>query len=178
MEPPSLSQIQKILEKTLAKLIIARHKKHSDLALYNVLKNCLKIAEICRRNQKELDHLNNLLQTRSLLPGKTRQYIEHSSDIYQRVCLYVFHGEEHSANINRYAIALREAVKQKVTAETLISELLVGGINRFFCCRAGTKRTKIVSLLRLNEQIEHEKGAKLTLVLKELNGVYKIISFT
>jgi hypothetical protein len=94
------------------------------------------------------------------------QYVERGSDAYQRVCRYIFWGEEHTANINRYAIALREAGKQGVRSGELLKRLRSGGVNQFYLKRPLHSETISTRCIRLERQITHEKSATITLVLK------------
>jgi hypothetical protein len=83
-------------------------KRGADGELYEALVLALRAAEMCIAN---IDHDIELGRVIASMPRgeKNRQYVERGSDAYQRVCRYVFFGEEHTANINRYAIAIREA---------------------------------------------------------------------
>ena len=127
----------------------------------------------------EYQVLNGLIQQLPLLEGKTRRYVERSSDIYQRVCRFMFHGEEHTANANRYAHCLREAARQGVKSGKLVGELSSGGINKFFMTRPsqGREREVETKCLRLNKAIRQYRSDTITLKLKRgADGVYEVLS--
>lgn len=174
------SKVEAIIRRCPVALLVTRHKKHADLQLYQVLADCLEIAEICLRDIVEYEVLNRLIGELPIIGGKTRQYVERSSDIYQRTCRFMFHGEEHTANVNRYAICLREAAKQQVTSKILIRELRDGGINKFFLSRPSQNQEREVATkcLRLDRQIRHYKSAVIRLVLRRtVEGAYEVLEF-
>lgn len=170
-------RIEPIISRCEAEPFVTSHKRCSDIALYRILRDCLQISEICISDETELSILNTRLRTLPLLPGKTRQYIEHSSDVYQRVCRLVFHGEGHSANINRYAICIREAAAHQITHENLIETLNAsGGISNFYLRRPGLQQIIRTKCIRLDQQIIHHKHETITLKLLRLpNNVYKVL---
>lgn len=128
-----VSKVEQILKRTMAFDITIRHKKHADISLYTVLANCLEICEVCQRDSKELGILNDLISKLPILNGRNRQYVEKGSDIYQKTCRFIFHGEEHTGNMYRYAVCLREAANQKIPSNKLIETLTnQGGINKLF----------------------------------------------
>lgn len=174
-----LSKIEAIIAKSPVAQLMKRHKRHADQQLYRVLADCMAIAEICLKDVNEYEVLNGLIKKLPVVEGQTRQYVEKSSDIYQRVCRFMFHGEEHTANTNRYAHCLREAAKQGVKSGKLIDELSNGGINKFYHARPSqSTRERIVrtKCLRLNKQIEHYKSDKLVLTLKRnAEGFYDVL---
>ena len=159
-------------------MLMTRHKKHADMQLYQVLADCMEICEVCLRDIKEYEVLNKLIAKLPIIDGKTRQYVESSSDIYQRTCRFMFHGEEHTANVNRYAISLREAARQGVKSKKLITELSSGGINKFFLKRPSQNQEREVETkcLRLDRAIRHYKSATITLKLKRnVDNVYEVL---
>lgn len=160
---------------------MGRHKKHADMQLYQVLRDCMEICEVCLRDIREYEVLNGLIKKLPIIKGKTRQYVERSSDIYQRTCRFMFHGEEHTANTNRYAHCLREAARQGVNSKKLIAELVDGGINRFFVTRPSQGQVRVVATkcLRLDRQIRHLKDVEITLVLKRtVDNVYEVLKIS
>ncbi len=176
-----LSRVEVIIARSPVNQLVQRHKKHADTQLYRVLADCMEIAEICLDDASEYEVLNTLIKRLPLIEGKTRQYVEKSSDIYQRVCRFMFHGEEHTANTNRYAHCLREAAKHGVKSAKLVGELSSGGINKFFLRRQSQNREREISTkcLRLDRAITHYKSGFITLTLKrDAEGVYKILSLT
>jgi len=175
------SKVEAIIKRSPVALLMKRHKKHADLQLYQVLADCMEIAEVCLRDIREYEVLNKLIGKLPMVEGKTRQYVERSSDIYQRTCRFMFHGEEHTANVNRYAICLREAAKLKVTSNALIRELADGGINKFFLSRPSQSQERVVATkcLRLDRQVRHYKSAIIRLKLKRtVEGAYEVLEFS
>jgi hypothetical protein len=173
-----LSKIELIIAQSPIAALLGRHKKHADMQLYKVLADCMEISEICLRDIKEYEVLNGLIQKLPVIDGKNRHYVERSSDIYQRVCRFMFHGEEHNANTNRYAHCLREAARQGVKGKALVAELSKGGINKFYLKRPNQSREVRVSTkcLRLDRAIAHSRRASFTLNLKRgEDGVYKVL---
>lgn len=174
----SRSRIEQIIKNSPVALLMSRHKKHADLELYQVLRDCMEIAEICLRDPEEYAVLDKLIAKLPLAQGKTRQYVERSSDIYQRTCRYLFHNEEHTANVNRYAICLREAAKVKVTSKTLVAELVNGGINKFYQSRPSQTQERMVrtKCLRLDKTVQHYKSDQIVLTLKRnVESFYEVI---
>jgi hypothetical protein len=175
------SRVEAIIKRSPVALLMMRHKKHADLQLYQVLADCMEIAEVCLSDIGEYEVLNKLIGELPIVEGKTRQYVERSSDIYQRTCRFMFHGEEHTANVNRYAHCLREAAKQQVTSKALIKELVDGGINKFFHMRPSQNQEREVATkcLRLDRQIRHYKSAIIRLQLRRtVEGAYEVLEFS
>jgi hypothetical protein len=155
-----------IIEAARALMPIRRRGANSDL--YTALVLALKASELCIADIEQDVALGKAVAE---LPkgGKNRQYVERGSDSYQRVCRYIFFGEEHTANINRYAIALREAGKQGVISSELLSRLQKGGVNQFYLKRPLRSDSISTRCIRLNRQITHLKAAQVTLVLRRLD---------
>ncbi len=171
-----MSRVEDIISRSPVAALMSRHKRHADATLYRVLADCLEIAEVCQRDAAEMEVLDQLIEQLPLLEGRTRQYVEKGSDIYQRTCRFMFHGEEHTANTNRYAITLREAARQGIKSRKLIAELAQGGINRFFLSRPSQTATVATKCLRLDRQIQHHKGATITLRLKRtVDNIYEVL---
>lgn len=173
-----LSKVEIIIARSPVQMLMKRHKRHADMQLYQVLADCMEIAEVCLRDPDEYEVLNGLIKKLPVIEGKNRHYVENSSDIYQRVCRFMFHGEEHNANTNRYAHCLREAARQNVKAKTLIAELSDGGINKFFMTRPSQNREVEIETkcLRLDRQIKHFRREPFTLELKrQSDGSYKVL---
>lgn len=91
-----------------ARALMPIRKRGANSELYHALVLAMQASEICLADINEDWALSEAI---AALPkgNKNRQYVERGSDAYQRVCRYVFWSEEHTANINRYAITLREA---------------------------------------------------------------------
>ena len=176
-----LSRVEVIIARSPVNLLVQRHKKHADTQLYRVLADCMEMAEVCLSDADEYEVLNTLIKALPLIEGKTRQYVERSSDIYQRVCRFMFHGEEHTANTNRYAHCLREAANRGIKSAKLVNELSNGGINKFFLRRPSQSREREISTkcLRLDRAIKHYKKDSITLKLKrDAEGAYEVLSLT
>lgn len=171
-----MGTIEPILQRSRAAAEIVKSKKHSDKALYAVLVDCMRIAEICSANAYELTKLNARIVDLPLLPGKERQWVEKDSSVYQRVCRVVFHGIEHPQNINRYATALHEAVKIGVGSAGLMDQLWDhGGVHRLWIRRPKTATLVRTRTLYLQRQIEHAKASEFTLTLKlRKDGSYAV----
>lgn len=171
------SRVEEILSRTLAFDVVVWHKKHADIGLYKTLAACLEICEVCQRDKKELAVLDRLISELPILNGRNRLFVEKGSDIYQRTCRYVFHGEEHTGNIYRYAVCLREAAKQKITSATITETLTKsGGVNRFFLQRPDTAPTVSTKCLRLDRQVSHHKSETIVLKLRRnKTGGYRVL---
>lgn len=171
------SKVETIIKRSNISLLVKRHKKHADLDLYRVLRDCLEIAEVCLKDVREYEVLNKIIKKLPMTEGQQRHYVERGSDIYQRVCRFMFHGEEHTSNTNRYAHCLREAARQGVKSQTLIQELCDGGVARFYLKRPSQSQERVVrtKCIRLDRQIEHYKSDVITLTLKRgIDNVYEV----
>lgn len=159
-----------------ARALMPIRKRGADGELYDALVLALRAAELCIA---DINHDIELGKVIASLPRgeKNRQYVERGSDAYQRVCRYVFFGEEHTANINRYAIAIRQAAKQGVTSAQLLARLRHGGINQFYLTRPLQSRNISTRCIRLDRQITHDKFKSFTLELKRNDdNSYSILS--
>ena len=168
-----VSKVETILDRATSAAKVVKAKKHSDKALYEILTDCMLAVEACQRDG--LAEINQRFKNLPLLPGRARQYVEKDSDLNQRVCRVVFHGVEHPNNINRYAIALREAFNAGRDSQNLMAGLLDGGINKFWRMRPKTAPMVRTRQLYLQRQIEHRRGAEFTVTLKLLkDGSYRV----
>lgn len=148
-----------------ARAMMPMRKRGANSELYGALVLALKASELCIEDIEQDVALGKAVAE---LPkgNKNRQYVERGSDAYQRVCRYIFWGEEHTANINRYAHALREAGKQGVRAVDLLVRLRDGGVNQFYLKRPLHSETISTRCIRLSRQITHDKSAEFTLTLR------------
>lgn len=148
-----------------ARAMMPMRKRGANSELYHALVLALKASEMCIADINQDVALGKAVAE---LPrgNKNRQYVERGSDAYQRVCRYIFFGEEHTANINRYAIALREAGKQGVRSFGLLERLRDGGVNQFYLKRPLRNQVVSTRCLRLDRAIVHEKKATVALVLR------------
>lgn len=173
-----MSRVELIISRSPVAELMSRHKSGADAVLYRVLADCMEICEVCERDPFELDVLNYLIGQLPLVHGNKRLYVERGSDIYQRTCRFMFHGEEHTANVNRYAISLREAARKGIKSNGLIRELSNGGIRKFFLARPNQAEMVATKCLMLDTQIQHHKGATITLRLKrDMENVYHVLDF-
>lgn len=159
-----------------ARALMPMRKRGHNGELYDALVLALRASELCIADINQDIELGRVIA--SLPRGdKNRQYVERGSDAYQRVCRYVFFGEEHTANINRYAIALREAGKQGVTSSTLRKRLQNGGVNQFYLKRPLHRQVISTRCIRLDRQITHNKFKSFTLELKRNDdNSYSVVS--
>lgn len=171
-----MGKIEPILVRSIQAAAVVKSKKHSDKALYAILVNCLRVAEICAASAQEYTRLNQRLVELPKLLGQNRIYIEKASDVYQRVCRVVFHGVEHTNNINRYAIALREHAKAGGGSIGLMDQLMDhGGVHRLWLRRPKASTLVRTRTLYLQRQIEHSKLSEFTLTLKlHKDGSYQV----
>lgn len=175
----SLSKIEIIIAQSPVAALMQRHGRVADMQLYKVLADCMQIAEICIRVPKERAVLDGLIKKLPVLEGQARHWIERDSDIWQRVCRFMFHGERHNANTNRYAHCIREAANCGVKSNALIDELSAGGINKFYLRRPSQRENRNVETrcLRLDQIVTHTSRATFTLTLKRNGeGFYDVVN--
>lgn len=161
-----------------ARALMPIRRRGANAELYDALVLALQASELCIEDIEQDIALGKAVAE---LPkgNKNRQYVERGSDAYQRVCRYIFWGEEHTANINRYAIALREAGKQGVRWADLLKRLRNGGVNQFYLKRPLHSDKVSTRCIRLERQIIHEKSATITLVLRRKgDNSYAVLSCT
>lgn len=175
MLAPNPANVADLLLK--ARALMPMRKRGANTALYDALAIAMQVCELANNDINQDVLLGKMI---SELPRgtKNRQYVERSSDIYQRVCRYVFLGEEHTANINRYAIALREAAKRQVHSSELKTRLNSGGVNQFYLVRPLNNEFISTRCLRLARNITHPKGDDFTLRLRRLDdNSYEVLDF-
>lgn len=161
-----------------ALLYIAHHKTMRQQDLYRLLAQCLRVAEICLADRGEAEALDGLFRDLPTPRTHNRFYVERQSDVYQRVIRYVFHGDAHRANLNRYAICLREAAKQDVVSGQLFNTLMMrGGVSQFFLNRPNLNTEISTRAMRFDTAVTHAKGAVVTLTLEHVAGtLYRVQS--
>lgn len=175
MTATSVTSVAILLQQ--ARAMMPMRKRGANTALYDALEIAMRVCELCGQDIEQDILLGKMI---AKLPRgeKNRQYVERSSDVYQRVCRYVFLGEEHTANINRYAHALREAANQQVRSFELKKHLKNGGVNQFYLVRPLQQDITSTKCLRLSRHITHRKGEVFTLRLRRLpNNSYEVIDF-
>lgn len=149
-------------------------KRYSDLTLYRILSGAL---ELCEANPIEQDELRRAYAAKPRPDGENRTYVEKGSDIYQLACRYIFHGVEHHANVNRYAIALRRAAERQIRGQDL-TEWLVrnGGINALYVTRPLGKTTVKTKCLHLDVPITVTKDQEFTLrLIRTPENKYRVL---
>jgi len=152
-------------------------KRGHNAELYRALVLAMQASELCLADAEQDLALGRLIAE---LPrgGKNRQYVERGSDAYQRVCRYVFFGEEHTANIHRYATALREAHGAGVFSRDLMAHLRKGGVNQFYLKRPLRNPVISTRCIRLDRAIVHNKAEAFTLTLRRNDdNSYEVVSF-
>lgn len=171
------SEIERILDKTDLNPLLPRIKRKSEEVLYSTLVVCMKIAELAIRKKSEREALDSILHKLPPLPGQVKTYIRSYSDVYQRVCRVVFHGDEHHANMYRYANALRVAAKKGIKSNGLLEELQEGGVTKLFNARHLKGDEISTRWLRLDRVIVHKKKEIVVLRLKRReDNYYEVLS--
>jgi len=160
-----------------ARAMMPMRRRGANAELYSALVLAMQASELCLADINQDAALGRAVAE---LPkgDKNRQYVERGSDAYQRVCRYVFFGEEHPANVNRYAIALREAGKQGVVSSDLLRRLRSGGVNQFYLKRPLHRDTISTRCVRLDREITHGKSSQVTLTLRRKDdNSYEVLEF-
>ena len=159
--------------------------RRKDGALYDFLSECLGICEHVSANNQEpelreifrisVDVKSPELWGKGLgrtagNQGKGRRYAEAGSDVFVLVMRYVMGGEAES-NIrvgrSRYAFALREAFKRKISAVQLKQWLTDnGGVNTLYKSRPQTTEVRKTSTLTLNAPIVVPTATNFTVTLR------------
>jgi hypothetical protein len=145
--------------------IVLRHKKHASFKLYDVLAPCLEMCERCDASTDERETLNAFLAESIMVEGKKR-YVERKSDIYTRVCRYVFSTSNYT-NICRYAHCLREAVKLDIKSPDIAKYMREnGGVNGLYFRRPINLAIVRTSTFRLTKPVEIYRDREFTLTLR------------
>lgn len=162
-----------------ARALMPLRKRGANTTLYDALVVAMRACELCLSNIEQDIRLGEMIAALPRGDRKRRQYVERGSDIYQRVGRYVFFGDENNANINRYAITLRQAAKQGVTSKTLRERLAQGGVNQFYLKRPLVREVVSTRCIRLNKNITHRKDSMFELKLRRLeDNSYEIVDYT
>jgi hypothetical protein len=154
--------------------------RRKDGKLYALLATCLAICEDIAANQREadlrevfrvsIDARNPEVWGRGRAAGNNgrgRRYANQSSDTYVLVMRYVLDDEDSRGNRSRYASALREAVRQGATSQTLVQWLTEnGGINTLFRARPVAASHVTTKTLTLNQSVTLPKNGTVVLRLK------------
>jgi len=155
--------------------VVKRHQKLASLNLYRVLARCLEVAERCALSHDASNAMRRLVAS-EVPPGRSRAYVEHSSDEFVLVCRYVLNGESH-ANLSRYSNALREAKKMQLHSSDLFAWLKdKGGVNALFLRRPTAHNAVNVRHIRLDKPVTLPKSGQFTLVLERLpDGYFTVV---
>jgi hypothetical protein len=148
--------------------VVDRHsnpnQKAASLALYGVLASCMALCGRCERDASERAELERLFAEQP--KAGNRRYVEKSSDVYVRVCRFVF-TETDRTNAMRYSQALREAAKLQLNSKTLAGWTRDnGGVNALYFRRPLDARSVKTSALRLAEQIEFSRDRPFAIKLR------------
>jgi len=159
--------------KSSASQIIA--KRQSDTTLDTVLGGCMELCERCGDPGEEIKMRSLVLS----LPreGRNRIYVQRGSDVYQLVARYVFYGEEHTGNINRYAHSLRQASLLQIRSADLPAWLRDnGGVNALYLRRPLERTDVTTKCLRLTASITVSKEGIFTLTLRRTpENTYEVL---
>jgi hypothetical protein len=161
--------------RTRAAFFVAMRRK--DVALYDVIADCLAVCEDCLRNGTVSD-MRNIATSQAALDGRNRSYFESSADIYLIIGRHVFEGTDKRRDAAwRYTATMREAAKAGIASTDLAKWLREnGGINALFRSRTVQSRTSRTKTLHLSSQIEVPKDAPFTITLqRRSDGVFDVI---
>lgn len=133
--------------------------------LYSALGDSAMIARICSFDDTMFKELRTMVaeQPRG---DHNRRYVENGSDVFSRVCRYVFARTNHT-NVCRYAHVLREAEKAQITPADLPDWLKSnGGVNALYYRRPLNQAEVATKVLRLTERIEFPRDRDFTITLR------------
>jgi len=144
-------------------------KRHSSFELYNLLAQCMALAERCEAGN-EYGELRSLVAKRPK-QGRNRTYVERGSDSFILVCRFVFGDLKTSAaqrsNASRYAHCLRQAQKCGIASGQLAQHLAHnGGVNALFLVRPLMRTNVTTKCLNLTESVTVPKDRPVTLTLQ------------
>lgn len=143
----------------------ALHARNGRQALYDALGTCAVICRVCSFDGEKYDELRNLIATQPR-GDQNRRYVERRSDVFTRVCRYVFINTNHT-NVCRYAHALREAEKAQISPPDLSGWLQGnGGVNALYYRRPLHEEEVATKTLRLTRKIVFPRNREFTLTLK------------
>lgn len=165
-----------IAEANAIRLDAGKLHRHSDITLYKLLARCLAL---CERDATDIEALRLAYGREAREATGRRVYIERGSDAPQVVCRYVLREDEHRANVNRYAFALREAQKRQISSTDLVEWLANnGGVNALYLARPLDQEYVATRTLRLDRQIATHKSQPFSLKLIRLpDNTFKVLEF-
>lgn len=143
----------------------AQHARNARLALYDALGTCAIICRVCSFDADKYDELRRLIAAQPR-GDQNRRYVERQSDVYTRVCRYVFINTNHT-NVCRYAHTLREAEKAQIRPLDLSSWLNDnGGVNALYYRRPLHEAEVATKVLRLTRKIVFSRTDDFTITLR------------
>jgi hypothetical protein len=157
-----------------AEQIVSRHKPGAQASLRAVLADCLLLCERCNRDPEERAALDDLFRE-DAKASSGRRYVEHGTDIYLRVCRFVFDRDSSRQASWRYANALRGAADSQVRSGDFASWCKANGgvaaISRQLFAD-GVTRT---SVLRLDRLVVVPRGGEFALRLRKSGAQYEVL---
>lgn len=148
-----------------ADVATSQHARNSREALYDALGTCSVICRVCSFDEAKYDELRSLIATQPR-GDQNRRYVERGSDVFTRVCRYVFITTNHT-NVCRYAHTLREAEKAQITPDDLSGWLKSnGGINALYYRRPLHEEEVATKTIRLTRKIVFPRHDEFTLRLR------------
>lgn len=161
--------------------------RRSDASLYYLLRDCLAICELVRKEglQQELRERVRVSVDASNPEiwgtgreqsnnGRGRRYVEAHADDHVLVCRYVLSEENRSA-VYRYAQALRNASQFQLTSDTIADFLFTkGGVRALYNAETKAKpgRTKV---LNLSSWVHYPSEGDFTITLRHNGSSFDVV---
>lgn len=143
----------------------SQHARNGRQALYDALGTCAVICRVCSFEAEAYEELRTLIAAQPR-GDQNRRYVERGSDVYTRVCRYVFVNTNHT-NVCRYAHTLREAEKVQIKPQDLSGWLNTnGGVNALYYRRPLHEAEVATKVLRLTRKIVFPRNETFTLTLR------------
>lgn len=144
----------------------ALHARNGRQALYDALGTCAVICRVCSFDSQKYDELRTLIAAQPRGGDQNRRYVERGSDVFTRVCRYVFVNTNYT-NVCRYAHTLREAEKAQIAPGDLSDWLQSnGGVNALYYRRPLHEEEVATKVLRLTRKIVFPRHDEFTLTLR------------
>lgn len=150
-----------------------RNISHKTNVLYEMLAECMALAEQCARDPASREALLAAFRQQAAIGN--RRYVEATTDDHLLVCRYVF---DSGPNANRqgawrYGRALKEAADRQIGSDGLARYLAAnGGIAHLFLNRPVERRTTETRTLHLTRPVSMPKGEVVTLCLRHSHGPF------
>jgi hypothetical protein len=152
-----------------ADIATSLHAGNAREALYDALGASAVICRVCSFDEAQFEELRALIAAQPRGDDKNRRYVERGSDVYTRVCRYVFTGTNYT-NTCRYAHTLREAEKAQIKPDDLAGWLAKnGGVNALYYRRPLHDEEVATKTLRLTRKIVFPRHSDFTLTLRWTN---------